>query len=128
MKHIWLLFALLFIGGCISVDNNYLQPQDITRALEREGIKVESVRPVLPDPFRATSGVAISIDGSEIGVYKYDQTSRVQRKRLAGIADSKRTYINGIPYPVVVHGSFMIMGLDKNKKKRQIIKALKYFK
>ena len=128
MKHIWLLFALLFIGGCISVDNNYLQPQDITRALEREGIKVESVPPELPDPFRATSGVAISIDGSEIGVYKYDQTSRVQRKRLASIADSKRTYINGIPYPVVVHGSFMIMGLDKNKKKRQIIKALKYFK
>jgi hypothetical protein len=127
MKHIWLFFALLFISGC-AVDNNYLQPQDITTALEKEGLRVESVRQVLPDPFRATSGVAISIDGSEIGVYKYDQTSRIQRKRLDSIAESRRTYINGIPYPVVVHGSFMIMGLDKNKKKRQILKALKHFK
>ena len=81
-----------------------------------------------PEPFRATSGCAIKVAGSEIGVYKYDQTSAVQRKRLNRIARDTRTYINGIPYPVAVQGSFMVFGLDKNPQKREILRVLKKFK
>ena len=69
-------------AGCATVDNNYLRPEDFADYLTRAGIKVDGVRPLLPDPFRATSGCGIMIAGSEIGVYKYDRTSRVQRKRL----------------------------------------------
>lgn len=89
---------------------------------------MDGVRPLLPDPFRATSGCGIMVDGSEIGVYKYDRTSRVQRKRLERLAEQGRTYIQGIPYPIVVRGSFMIMGLEKNKQKRAILRVFDTFK
>lgn len=108
--------------------NNAFQPQDFADYLRREGVEVESVREMPPEPFRATSGCAIKVAGSEIGVYKYDQTSEVQRKRLTRIANETRTYINVIPYPVAVHGSFMVFGLDKNPRKQDILRALKKFK
>ena len=114
--------------GCATVDNNYLRPEDFAGYLTRAGIKVDGVRPLLPDPFRATSGCGIMVDGSEIGVYKYDRTSRVQRKRLERLAEQGRTYIQGIPYPIVVRGSFMIMGLEKNKQKRAILRVFDTFK
>ena len=43
-------------AGCATVDNNYLRPEDFAGYLTRAGIKVDGVRPLLPDPFRATSG------------------------------------------------------------------------
>ena len=115
-------------AGCATVDNNYLRPEDFAGYLTRAGIKVDGVRSLLPDPFRATSGCGIMVDGSEIGVYKYDRTSRVQRKRLERLAEQGRTYIQGIPYPIVVRGSFMIMGLEKNKQKRAILRVFDTFK
>ena len=48
--------------------------------------------------------------------------------RLNRIARDTRTYINGIPYPVAVQGSFMVFGLDKNPQKREILRVLKKFK
>lgn len=115
-------------AGCATVDNNYLRPEDFADYLTRAGIKVDGVRPLLPDPFRATSGCGIMIAGSEIGVYKYDRTSRVQRKRLERLAEQGKTYIQGIPYPIEVRGSFMIMGLEKNKQKRAILRVFDTFK
>lgn len=116
------------LAGCMSIDNNYLRPEDFADYLTRAGIKVDGVRPLLPDPFRATSGCGIMIAGSEIGVYKYDRTSRVQRKRLERLAEQGRTYIQGIPYPIEVRGSFMIMGLEKNTQKRAILRVFESFK
>ena len=132
-KRVWFqigaLLVLFFFAGCAStVENNYLKPEDFASYLRREGIEVGPVRPVLPDPFRATSGCAIMVGNSEIGVYKYDQSSRLQRDRLANIAKAGRTYIQGIPYPVEVYGSFMVFGLEKNEKKHEIVRALKKFK
>ncbi len=115
-------------AGCATVDNNYLRPEDFAGYLTRAGIKVDGVRPLLPDPFRATSGCGIMIADSEIGVYKYDRTSRVQRKRLERLAEQGKTYIQGIPYPIEVRGSFMIMGLEKNKQKRAILRVFDTFK
>lgn len=126
-----LVAVLLPAAGCAGwggAANNAFKPTDFADYLQREGIKVESVRDMPPEPFRATSGCAIKVAGSEIGVYKYDQTSAVQRKRLNRIARDTRTYINGIPYPVAVQGSFMVFGLDKNPQKREILRVLKKFK
>ena len=123
-----LLAVSAVFAGCMSVDNNYLRPEDFADYLTRAGIKVDGVRPLLPDPFRATSGCGIMIAGSEIGVYKYDRTSRVQRKRLERLAEQGRTYIQGIPYPIEVRGSFMIMGLEKNTQKRAILRVFVSFR
>lgn len=131
MKLIWvrtlLLSSIIIISGC-QVQNNYLEPRDFVACLNRNGIDVEGVRPLTPEPFYATSAVGIKIAGSEIGVYKYDRMSVFQEKRLASIAKQKKLHIMGVPYPVAVHGSFVIFGLDKNLRKRDILKALKKFK
>ena len=67
------------------------------------------------------------VGNSEIGVYKYDRTSKVQTERIRKRERTGRVYINGIPYPVEVHGSFMFMGLEKNTRKHDIIKVIRRF-
>jgi len=121
------LVALMLFCGCV-VDNNYLSTGEFGAYLEKDGIKVEKTRELRPDPFRATSGTAYLIAGSEIGVYKYDQTSKIQQDRLARIKEKGRTYINGVPYPVEIYGSFMFFGLEKNPRKRDIMKTIRKFK
>ena len=126
----WILIltpVLLLLTGC-AVENNYLHPEDFAEYLRRDGIEVESVRKVPPDPFSASDGAAIKVADSEIGVYKYNTTAEAQRKRLARIAKEKRLYIIGIPYPVKVQGSFVFFGLDRNPAKRKIIKTIEKFK
>ena len=122
-----LLVLMLLVGGC-AVNNNYLRPADFADYLRRDGIEVTNVRTLLPDPFRASEGAAVTVAGSEVGVYKYDQTARVQVERLKGIAKSRRLYIIGIPYPVEVYGSFVFFGLDRNPAKRRILKTIRKFK
>ena len=126
---VWLFSALLMLSvtGC-SVNNNYLRPEEFADYLRRDGIEVESVRKLRPDPFRASDAAGIKVAGSEIGVYKYDSTARVQRERLSRIADEKRLYIIGIPYPVKVYGSFVFFGLDRNPAKRKILRTIEKFK
>ncbi len=125
---LWLMMtSLLLLVGCNSVENNHLQPEDFASYLKRANLKVDNVRPVLPDPFRATKGVAILVDGSEIGVYKYDRNARVQADRIRRLEETGCTYISGIPYPVAVRGSFMILGLDKSPKKKEILEVFNRF-
>lgn len=121
--------AVAFLTGCFAAgaENNHLKPEDFARYLTDNGIKVDNVRILPPAPFRASSGAAILVDGSEIGVYKYDSSSRVQKERIAKMAKEGRTYINGIPYPIEVYGSFMFMGLEKNRQKRPILKVIRNF-
>ena len=38
-----------------------------------------------------------------------------------------RAYINGVPYPIKVNGSFMFFGLDRNPQKRAILKTIDKF-
>ena len=128
-RGIWFAAAALMLSvtGC-AVNNNYLRPEDFAEYLRRDGITVESVRKVPADPFRASDGAAIKVAGSEVGVYKYDATARVQRERIERIASEKRLYIVGIPYPVKVHGSFVFFGLERNPEKRKILRTIEKFK
>lgn len=130
MHRMWMIPALsmlLFVTGC-SVNNNYLHPEDFAEYLRRDGIAVEGVRKVPPDPFRASDAAAVKVAGSEVGVYKYDTTARVQRDRLELISKEKRLYIVGIPYPVKVYGSFVFFGLERNPAKRKILRTIEKFK
>ena len=123
-----LSLALIFaLGGC-AVDNNYLHPEDFAAYLRRDGIEVTAVRKLRADPFRASEAAAVTVAGSEVGIYKYDQTAGAQVRRLARIAREKRLYVIGIPYPVKVYGSFVFFGLDRNPAKRKILKTIEKFK
>ena len=121
--------AMAFISGCamFASDNNYLDPEDFAVYLERDGLKVDKVRKLPPDPFLASAAVGIEVGGSEIGVYKYDRVSSVQKKRIEELEKKGRTYINGVPYPIKVNGSFMFFGLDRNPQKRAILKTIDKF-
>ena len=121
------LVCAAFFAGCATYDNNYLRPEDFAVYLEREGVKVEGVRPLPGEPFRATSGCAVKVADCEVGVYKYDRSSTVQDKRVKKIAEEGRTYIQGIPFPVEVRGSFMFLGLEKNPQKHRIIEVIDKF-
>ena len=120
--------ALMLLSAGCAVNNNFLQPEDFAVRLREDGVAVEGVREVPPAPFRASRGFAIKVAGSEIGVYKFDRTSRVQSKRLENIAAEKKLFINGLPYPVIVSGSFVFMGLEKNPEKHRIIESIRKFK
>jgi hypothetical protein len=131
MKRLTFLAALcaaaVLFSGCCSDSNNYLTPRDFPGRLEAAGIKVSSVRDIPGAPFKATSAVAVMVDNSEIGVYKFDRSSHIQAERIAKRKRTGRVYINGIPYPVEVHGSFMFMGLEKSTRKHEIIKVIRRF-
>ena len=126
-----LLVAVLFLAGCaiFETDNNYLRPEDFASQLRKDGIQVDSIRPLRPEPLSATAAVELKIGPSNIGVYKYDTNIRVQKARLERIKKNKRVYFNGIPYPVYeVSGSFIIVGLDKHKDKMRILESFRNFK
>ena len=131
MKNVFLtalLPGVIFILCGCAAGNNYLSPRDFVPRLEEAGIKVTSVRDIPGIPFKATSGAAIMVEGSEIGIYKFDRSSKVQAERIERRRRTGRTYINGIPYPVEVYGSFMFMGLEKNPRKRDILKVIRSFR
>ncbi len=127
-----IMAAVCLLGaGCNSFgpDNNYLRPVDFVHHLNRNGIKVDAVRPLDPRPLSAADALEIKIGESNIGVYKYDISRTDQRNRLDRIRQSKRVYFVGIPYPVYeVSGSFIVVGLDKHKDKERILEALRTFK
>lgn len=118
---------LFLLCGC-AVENNHLKPEDFADCLRRNNISVDAVHPVQPDQIRATSACAVNVGGSEIGVFKYDIASSVQRKRLDRIAQTRKVFFIGMPFYAYVHGSFVFVGLDKCKQKHEVIKAIKQFK
>lgn len=118
--------VLFLLCGC-AVQNNHLAPEDFADCLRENGIKVESVRPESPTVFKATSACAIKVDGEDILVFKYDISTKVQRERLARIAQTRKVYAVGFPFYAYVHGSFAFVKLDKCKQKHAVIKAIKRF-
>ena len=125
------LLAVLFLfGGCASTsENNHLGVADFARKLQKDGFKIEVIRPLDPSPLSAAEALEFTIDGANIGVYKYDVNVKKQRERLNNIKKNNTVYFVGFPYPVYeVSGSFIVVGLDKHKQKKRILKSLKDFK
>ncbi|MBE6355502.1 MAG: hypothetical protein E7058_00135 [Lentisphaerae bacterium] len=122
--------VLFLVGGCASTsENNHLTVADFARKLQSDGFKIEVVRPLDPSPLSAKEALEFTIDGANIGVYKYDITVKKQRERLKNIKKNNTVYFVGFPYPVYeVSGSFIVVGLDKHKQKKRILKSLRNFK
>ncbi|MGE4563945.1 MAG: hypothetical protein AB7F32_03665 [Victivallaceae bacterium] len=119
------LAALLFCG--CAVNNNYLTPSDFANHLVKSGVPVTQMQPLSPEPFRATEGLALLIDGTEVGVYKFNRDNEVQRRRIEKYEETGKAFIVGTPYPILVRGSFMLIGYEKNARKKEIIKAFESF-
>lgn len=123
--------AFSVFSGCstLSTRNNYLRPIDFGNKLRGYGMNVSKVRPLDPRPLAAADAIEFTVNGANIGVYKYDINNKANRNRLEKINKDKRVFFMGIPYPVYeVSGSFIVVGLDKHKDKKRILEALRDFK
>ena len=122
-----LLFSILFLSACDKA-NNHLTLGNVSDHFAQCGLKVESVQPLEPGVLKASSAMSVMIEGKEIAIYKYDTGLEVQKKRISRIADDGFIYIVGLKYPVMVNGSFVMIGAHSHPKKTEIVKAFNSFK
>ena len=107
--------------------NNYLTIYDLERHFTSSGIKIESIQPIIPRVCRADRALSLKIAGQDIGIYKYDINKKVQFEKLDNITKNGYIYIMAIKYPVMVNGTFMMIGYHKNPDKVKIVEAFKSF-
>ena len=108
--------------------NNHLALYDMERYFVKSGVKIESVQPLVRQVVRADRGISLKIAGKEIGIYKYDINKKVQLNRLSKMKKNGYIYIMAIKYPVMVNGTFMMLGYHKNPEKNKIVEVFKSFK
>lgn len=120
---------LIVLGtGCSVTRNNHREPAEFVEHLIESGVAVDSFSPLAPEPVQASSAVAISINGKDIAIYKFNQDNRVQRERMARIESSGALFLApGFKHQAFIHGSFVILGAEKNPAKQQILEAFKTF-
>ena len=111
-----------------SVVNNHLSLMDFARHLYDSKLNVVQIQPIRADVPRATNAAAILIDKDEIGVYYYNIDVENQRKILAKYHDDGFAYILGYRFPVFMAGSYVLTGVEKHPKKKEIAAALRSFK
>lgn len=127
-KVLTVCLTTVIIAGCAN-NNNYLQPADFVTAMRQAGLQVERVNPLDHRPLGASDALEAKVAGSGIGIYKFDRTAKISRQRLERIAETKKIYFNGIPFPIYeTSGSFIVVGLDKNPEKHRILKVLRNFR
>jgi hypothetical protein len=126
------VLVALAINGCAwgRYDNNYKTLDDMTRHFVNSDLNVDVVKPVMPF-FGAQGGCSLLIDGTEIGIYKYEVISGAAAKKakikLNDIYKKDYVYIEGLKYPVLLNGTFMLIGYETNKSRNKIIEVFLSF-
>ena len=77
--------------------------------------------------FNSNNALSLKIDGKEIGIYKYNINVPKQRERLETIHDNRCVYVEGMKYPVLVNGTFMLLGYEVNPQRDRIIELFESF-
>lgn len=118
------------LSSCLTgnISNNYLHIEDLVDHMVAQGINVTQVQPLEPRLIGASRGFAVTIDGKEVGIYKYDINIKKQQEKIANIKETGRVYVVAVKYPAVVKGSFMLIGVGRNPKRDSILAALDNFK
>ena len=134
----YLLFATLFAvvgifaSSCSilgpNYSNNYQTIYDLERHFEKCGLKIEQGQPLLRQVCRADSAWALRIAGADIGIYKYDINKKVQLAKLTQMEKNGYVYVMAIKYPVMINGTFMMLGYHKNPEKKKLVEAFLSFK
>lgn len=108
--------------------NNHLTIYDMEQHFIKSGIKIESAQPLVSQVCRADRSMSLKIAGQDVGIYKYDINKKVQLNKLTKMEKNGYIYIMAIKYPVMVNGTFMMLGYHKNPGKDKIVKAFQSFK
>jgi hypothetical protein len=85
------------------------------------------VQPLEAGVIKASQAMVLTIEGKDIGLYKFDMSVPVQKQRITRIDRDGFIYVMGLKYPVLVKGSFIIIGAQAHPKKHDIIKAFNSF-
>jgi len=128
------IFAFLFFGaGCAhkfsdDIKNNHQTIPDMVRFFEKKNITIEKIALMRLDVVNCDDALAVKIEGSEIGIYKFNIHIKKQCDRLQKITKEGYVYLAGIKKRVLVNGSFILVDSDLNKKRELIEKTFMEFK
>lgn len=124
----------VFAVGCatsgVDKSNNHRTIEELCEHFRANGIPITQVQALRPDLFHAYQAWAFQIDGKEdqeIGVYKFDLNNNRMAEQLAGYRRKGYAMTMGLKYPVLIHGSFMLLAVEKNPYRRQIEEAFYNF-
>lgn len=118
---------LLFAAGCATTANNDRSITNLIDHFIRSGIVVDSGKAMISEVGGASEAYALTVAGREIGIYKYNTDIAQQRERLERITRQQYIFFIGLKFPVEVRGSFVLVGLDENPKKKELIAAFNTF-
>ncbi len=130
------VLVMTLTAGCVT-ENNYRECGDFYTFLVDNGVAVTKTQALNPIPFRASSGMAFEVTGVDengrevpldVAVYKFNTDMDLARKRLNEIRKSGCVYLLGIKLPTQINGSFILLGYERSKQKKQILKAFQEFK
>ena len=129
------VLVMMLTAGC-AVKNNYRECGEFFSVLVKNNVAVTKAQPLNPLPFRASSGIAFEVTGIEgdrevpvdIAIYKFNTDLDIMQKRLEEIRKSGCVYLLGIKLPTQINGSFILLGYERAKQKKQILKAFQEFK
>lgn len=121
--------TMLVLGAGCQAGNNHLDVTAMVRHLDSTGLRIESLQALDPQPLAAKQGVSVKFVGvsQEIGIYRYDLNRPDDLERIKRIREDHFTYVAGFKYPVLLNGSFIVLGYEKNPLKHKIIEAVKSF-
>lgn len=124
----FVIFTLILsvLCGCKSYNNNHRTVMDAANFFIDNGIPVDVIQPLYPY-FDSEIAVSLKIEGKEIGIYKYNINVPKQRARLKHIEGTKCVYVEGMKYPVLVNGTFMLLGYEVNPRRDSIIEIFESF-
>ncbi len=125
-----LAFTILLTACFTDNGNNHLELWDMVEHFRDSGLNVTAVQRTNPAVFHAMTSCAVEFDADseqEIGIYKFDTTNNKMRGFLEGYARKKYATTMGIKFPVVISGSFMLVGVEKSPHIQAILDAIESF-
>lgn len=124
-----LLAAAAGCGTLSETSNNHLTCWDFVQHLRQCGLSVDTYQQLDPSFVQAREGAAIKFKGveNEIGVYRYDIKREQDREKLKMYEQDQCMYVAGQKFAILINGSFIVFGHDKNPLKHQIMEAVESF-
>jgi hypothetical protein len=117
---------MLLQNGC-DENNSHRGLSELSDHFASSGLKIDQVQPLEAGVIKASQAMVLTIEGKDIGLYKFDMSVPVQKQRITRIDRDGFIYVMGLKYPVLVKGSFIIIGAQAHPKKHDIIKAFNSF-
>ncbi len=89
---------------------------------------MQKVEPIRRSVAHADDAVSIEINGKGIGIYKFNIKLGKEKKKLDKVKEEGFIYLVGLKKPVVVNGTFIMVGQDTHPDGQQLIKIFNSFK